>query len=383
MQIMATGILARGERGTKRAVLTFGQIVALQRGALLATCRSGPSKDSPDEGIEFFRSDDGGNTWSAAWRPFGATKLNGKLGSLKLAYLTELAPGRLLAAAMWIDRTTYPNQPLFNAETEGCLPMEILLAESADEGRSWSEWRLIPMPAEIGPASLTNPILKLHDGSLAMSIETNKHYEDRTQWYQKVLFFHSTDQGHTWGDPIVAGWDPTGRIFNWDMRACVAPDGRIATFAWTYNTQTVEYLNIHRRISQDQGHTWSAPEDLGITDQPGPPAVLPDGRIVLPWVDRFVSHSIRARVASAVDAPFDPASEVVIYTHGSEAIRDDNTGDLLAEMGAWSFGLPSATTLPDGNVLVAYYAGDDVAMDIHWTRLRPLHPRPQPPLPLL
>lgn len=371
MQIIETGILAQGERGTVRAILTFGQVVALQRGGLLATYRAGSTKDSDDEAIELRRSDDGGRTWRAPWRPFAQTSLNGKRGTLKICYITELTPGRLLAAVMWIDRTSYPGQPLFNADTEGCLPMEILLAESADEGQSWSAWRHIPMPAEIGPASLTNPILKLGNGGLAMSIETNKHYLDRAKWYQQVVFFHSTDLGLTWGEPVVAGQDATGRIFNWDLRCGVAPDGRIATFAWTYDTATTSYLNIHRRISADHGYTWSPPMDLGITDQAGPPAVLPDGRVVLPWVDRFVTHSIRARIAATVDAPFDPASETVIYTHGSEAKRDEKTGDLLAEMGAWAFGLPSATALPDGDVLVVYYAGDNGAMDIHWARLRP------------
>ncbi len=371
MQMIASGILAQGERGTARAILTFGQVVALHRGGLLATCRAGSSKDCADELIEFYRSVDGGHTWSGPVRPFTPPKLNGKTGSLKICYLTELTPGHLLAASMWIDRTTYPGQPLFNAETEGCLPMEILLAESRDDGHAWSEWRHVPMPAEIGPASLTNPILKLGDGALAMSIETNKHYEDSGRWYQKAVYFHSTDEGQRWSEPVVAGQDPSGRIFNWDMRACVAPDGRIATFAWTYDTQTTSYLNIQRRISTDGGHSWSAPEDLGITDQAGPPAVLADGRFVLAWVDRFVSHSIRARVAAGVNAPFDPASEVVVYTHGAEAKRDEKTGDLLAEMGAWSFGLPSATALPDGDVLVVYYAGDDGAMDIRWARLRP------------
>lgn len=370
MQISESGVLARGDRGTARAILTFGYVLALQTGGLLATCRAGSTKDGDDERIEFRRSDDGGRTWSAPWRPFEPTRLHGKLGTLKLCYLTELSPGRILAAAMWIDRASYPGQPLFNAETEGCLPMEILLAESYDEGESWSAWHHVPMPDEIGPASLTSPILKLADGGLAMSIETNKEYEDRSKWYQKVVFFHSADQGITWGAPVVAGQDPTGRIFNWDLRCCVAPDGRIATFAWTYDTATTSYLNIHRRLSEDQGHTWSLPADLGITDQSGPPAVLPDGRIVLAWVDRFGSHAIKARLAAAVDAPFDPASEVVIYTHGTAAKRDDNTGDLLAEMGAWSFGLPAATALPDGDVLVVYYAGDNGAMDLHWARLR-------------
>ncbi|MEZ4731353.1 MAG: sialidase family protein [Caldilineaceae bacterium] len=370
MQLVETGTLAYGERGTSRAILTFGQVIALHQGGLLASYRTGSTKDGDDEQIEFTRSADGGRTWSVPWRPFDPPVVNGKRGTLKLCYLTAVTPGRLLAAAMWIDRTTYPGQPLFNADTEGCLPMEILLATSQDEGQSWSAWRHVPMPAEIGPASLTNPILTLADGVLAMSIETNKQYDDRSKWYQKVVFFHSTDQGQSWSAPVVAGQDPTGRIFNWDLRCCVAPDGRIATFAWTYDTETTCYLNIHRRISLDHGYTWSPRVDLGITDQAGPPAVLPDGRIVLPWVDRFVTHSIRARVAAAVDAPFDPASEVVIYTHGGAAKRDDNTGDLLAEMGAWSFGLPSATALPDGDVLVVYYAGDNGAMDLHWARLR-------------
>jgi hypothetical protein len=40
-------------------------------------------------------------------------------------------------------------------------------------------------------------------------------------------------------------------------------------------------------------------------------------------------------------------------------------------MSIWSFGLPFAEVLPDGEVLVAYYAGTEAAMDIHWCRLLP------------
>jgi hypothetical protein len=369
-QIVESGILAHGERGTSRAIRTFGATVTLPHGVVLATCRVGSTKDSDDEHIELFRSQDGGRFWSAA-ETLTVTHPYGKPGSPKLCYLTALSNGRLLAACMWIDRAAHPGKPLFNAETEGCLPMDILLAESRDEGRTWGPWRNVSMPAEIGPASLTNPILRLADGALAMSIETNKTYLDRGKWYQKVVFFHSHDDGRTWGPPIVAGEDPTGRIFNWDLRCCVAPDGRIATFAWTYDTQNGRYLNIHRRISRDHGRTWSASEDIGITDQAGPPATLPDGRIVLVWVDRFVTHSIRARIAASVDAPFDPSSEVVLYIHGGQADRDESTGELLAEMGAWAYGLPFATVLPDGDILALYYAGDNAAMDIRWMRLRP------------
>jgi len=369
LHIIERGYLSRSQPNSDRANLTFPTITTLADGTILATWRAGSTKDSDDETIEFARSTDGGQSWGAPWRPFANPTVDDKAGTIKICYLTERNPGHLLAAAMWIDRTSYPGKPLFNDETEGCLPMSILLADSHDNGRSWSRWRVVPMPSEIGPASLTSPLLNLADGTLAMSIETNKHYLDDSPWMQKVVFFLSHDQGQTWGEPISAGEDPTGHIFNWDLRCGVAADGRVATFAWTYDTRTARYLNIHRRISSDHGKSWSAPVDLGFADQAARPAMIPDGRVLLAYVDRFGSHAIRARLASAVDAPFDPASEVVLYTHAEAATEDGNTGELLAEMGLWSFGLPYAEALPTGDVLVAYYAGTMDALDLYWVRL--------------
>lgn len=369
MHLLAHGILARGTPQSARAIFTFPQLSVLHDGTLLATCRVGSSKDSDDEVIEFYRSSDNGQSWQGPTHPFPTARVNGAGGTLKHVYLTPLAPDRLVAATMWIDRTSRPGHPLFNAVTEGCLPMAILIAESADQGATWSAWRQIPLPEEVGPPSLTSPIMRLADGSLAISIETNKHYEDASPWQQRVVFFHSQDEGQSWQGPSVVGYDPTGRIFNWDQRCAVTPDGRVGAFAWTYDTQTTRYLNIHRRISADNGHSWSPPEDLGFADQAAHPAVLPDGRVVLAWVDRFGSHSIRARLATDMAAPFDPASEVVVYTHGEAADQGDDTGALLAEMGLWSFGLPYAEVLPDGTVMVMYYAGNAAQMDIRWAKL--------------
>lgn len=367
------GYLGRGVAGTDSAMLTFGSLLQLADGALLATCRAGSTKDSADERVTLFRSTDNGHNWSELHRFAFHEPIDGARGSLKLVYLSELARGHLLAAGMWVDRETYPGRGLFNPETEGCLPMFIVLSDSHDNGETWQPWRVVELPADIGPASLTNPILKLPGGTLAMSIETNKHYLDSSPWRQRVVLFHSDDGGRSWGTPVVSGQDQHGRIFYWDQRAGVAPDGRIAAFEWTYDKQDGTYLNIHRAISADGGRSWSAFEDLDITDQPGHPAVLPDGRVVLPWVDRFHTRSIRARLAPAVDAPFEPDSEVVLYQleqPGATVSSGESTGELLAEMAVWTFGLPYAEALPDGDVLVLYYAGTEQALDIHSVRLR-------------
>ena len=387
MQIVDSGILSRGQPDSSRAILTFPTVIALEDGSLLASYRTGTTKDSDDETVEFVRSLDNGRTWSEPWKPFENPTLDGLSGSLRVCYLTELSPGHLLAAALWIDRTTYPGGGLFNEETEGCLPMSVLLADSDDNGESWSPWRLVPMPAEIGPPSLTAPVLMLADGSLALSIETNKQYNDASPWMQKVVFLHSQDHQGTkgrqgsggkpavdqrWGEPVVAGEDPSGRIFFWDLRCGVAPDGRVAIFAWTYDTVTTRYLNIHRRISADSGHTWTDVEDLGFADQAARPAMLADGRVVLPYVDRFGSRSIRARLAATIDAPFYAATEVVLYQQEqASGDQTDSTSELLSEMSLWTFGLPYGEALADGTALVVYYAGTDETMDIHWARIDP------------
>jgi hypothetical protein len=369
MQVSASGFISRAQPGTSRANLTFPSLTPLSDGTILATLRAGPTKDSASERIELYRSADGGLNWTGPVSPFTLPEIGGQQGTLKLCYITELSPGRLLAAAMWVDRTTYPGQPLFNAETEGCLPMAIVLANSTDNGESWSDWRHVVMPGEIGPPSLTSPILKLADGRLAMSIETNKPYLDASKWKQRAVYLYSSDVGQTWSAPETVAEDPSGRIFNWDLRCAVAPDGAIGSFAWTYDSTTAKYLDIHRRISQDNGKSWSEPEPVGVSDQAARPAIFSDGATVLAWVDRFGTKSIRARLAQRLDAPFEPASEVTIYTHPQPDTGSADTGEMLASMELWSFGLPFAAALPDGAALVVYYAGTAEALDIRWARI--------------
>ncbi len=372
MRIIERGTLNRGEPGTPRAISTFPSITPLNNGSLLAAYRVGSTKDSDDETIELRTSVDAGTTWSDPKRPFDST-VDGVLGSLKLTYVTELNDQHLLAAAMWVDRQAHPGKPLFNGETEGCLPMKILLADSHDRGETWSTWRTVPIPDYIGPPSLTNPVLCLPSGRLAISIETNKAYDDSSKWMQRVVYLYSSDNGRTWTDPAPTCQDPAARIFNWDQRAGVCPAGRVATFTWTYDSEAAKYLNIRRRISSDEGASWSEPDDLGFADQAAHPAILPDGQVVLAWVDRFGSRSIRARLASSVDGAFSAGSEVVLYQlppdETAQTAGDGQTGELLAEMGVWSFGLPFAEALPDGDVMVLYYEGDASSMQVCWARL--------------
>ena len=374
MRILDAGIVTESAPGTKRAVYTFPALLACRDGTLLLTCRRGSDKDCADEWVELFRSDAGGRSWTRVESEIPPARVGGAYSSLRVVYLTELDAGHLLAASMWIDRETYRGAPLFNPRTEGCLPMGIFLADSFDGGRSFSAWRPVDLPADIGPPSLTNPLIKLPDGALLLSIETNKHYHDESKWVQRVVALRSYDGGLSWDAPSDAGYDPTGRIFHWDQRVGLAADGGLVSFAWIYDTLAGRYRNIRRRHSADSGRTWTAAQDIGIADQAGRPAMLPDGRVALAWVDRFGSGSIRARLAADARADFDPGGEVVIYDHSGNTRRTDGTGATLDDMSIWTYGLPYAEALENGEVMVVYYAGDQRTMDIRYARLAPDNP---------
>lgn len=376
MRILETVTLHSGVPGTRRAVAAFPTVTALADGSLLSTCSIGTGKDSDDLTIELRRSTDGGRTWSDAETPF-TSELDGVKGSLKVCYLTRLDGDRLVACVLWIDREAYPGQPLFNPVTEGCLPMVIILSDSPDNGRTWGAWRRVVTPESVGPPSLTSPLLRLPSGRLLLSIESNKTYLDDSRWFQHVVYMATDDEGLTWTPAWIVSQDPTGRIANWDQRTAVAPDGRLVSFTWTYDFDAVAYRNVHRRLSSDGGRTWTEPEDLGFADQPSRPAIRPDGRIVLAWVDRYGSRTILARSAASIDAPFEASTEVVLFDAREPAPRTPGSPDggttreALVEMGTWSYGLAYAEALPDGDVAVVHYApGIDGATDLRFHRLR-------------
>ena len=374
MKIVGQGTIHRGQVGTNRAVATFPMVSVLNNGLLLAAYKVGPNKDSEKANIELRWCSDLGETWTEAITPFSST-LNGKFGSLWEAFPQQLSSGRLIVTAMWVDRQSFPGQPLFHPETEGFLPMEIVLAESDDDGHTWSPWKIVPTPESLGPPSLTSPLLELPSGNWALSIETNKPYLDSSKWYQRVDYLYSSDHGKTWGTHHTVSQDPTGQMYNWDQRAGVTPDGEIVTFTWYYDSHTGTYKNIQRRISEDEGLTWTDPEDLGIKDQASRPAILGDGRIVLAWVDRFDTQTIRARMSTTTDSSFLAETEIILYDHKEAMqkipLKGDSTAELLSvsEMLCWTYGLPFATTLPNGEVMVVYYSGSTESMGIDWVRL--------------
>lgn len=357
---------------------TFTTLERLSGGRLLAGFRTGSAKDSADEGIRIMGSDDDGATWQTVCEGFGDVP-PGSGGRIRAVGFTEVSPGRLGGVFMWMDRSD-PSLPLANPDTQGILPSKILVAESEDGGHSWGPLRDVPLQPHKGNA-LTGNILVLRDGTLALPYEAWKEYHDHDPGQHHAALRLSSDGGQTWTGPEIVAHDDAGRLLYWDQRLAVNPeDGRLVGMFWTHDREAQQDVHIHLAWGSPDGKSWSQPVSTGIAGQICAPLWLPGGRVFAAYVHRHHPPSMRAVLSDDAGQSWMAADELVFYEKsrggqesGMGGKRD--FGDYWADMSVWTFGHPAAVSLGslDGrtssDVLVAYYAGDETTMSLHWVRI--------------
>jgi hypothetical protein len=142
---------------------------------------------------------------------------------------------------------------------------------------------------------------------------------------------------------------------------------------WTHDPATGQDLPVHISWGSPDGRRWSAPESTGLPGQHCQPIAVGGNRLVAVYARRREAPGIRAIVSRDFGRTWDKATETVLYASalGAEAgeAGPRREGDLWDDMVAWRFGHPRGVLLPDGSVLVVYYAGDDETKSARWARL--------------
>ena len=372
MKIADRGLVFLGENGGDRSSACFHGVCVLPEGRWLVGFRASPKKaDAFPQRVLVTWSDDGGKTWSGAKEPFANRAIDGAEGVWRAGQPTALGGGRVAMVLYWVDASD-PGRPFFNEETEGLLDSRVFLTLSQDRGETWSQPRLLDTRPFTMPTPITGPILVLPSGEWALQFETNKSYDDRSVWHHKSVLMYSSDEGQTWPEFAEVAADPRARLFYWDQRPKVAADGSLLDVFWTFDRQAAVYLNIHARVSKDNGRTWSELWDTGLPGQPAPPVWLPDGRIAMPYVDRQAKPIVKLRVSSDGGRTWPEATELIL----DDRLKQEHEGgkssmqDAWSEMAAFSVGLPTTAGLPDGGLLVVYYAGTRTDhTGLYWVRL--------------
>ncbi|WP_417460180.1 sialidase family protein [Kordiimonas sp.] len=212
---------------------------------------------------------------------------------------------------------------------------------SDDGGYTWSDHKLMPRDPLIKAgrdafapysSALRGRMVECADGSLLIPAYNGSLAGCELP---AVRFFRSEDDGESWQvqDTLISLPD----ISLAEPALAYWPKGALTVFNRTGHNE--DRLVI--ASSYDEGETFSKPESVGIKGHPYDPLVLPDGRLFLVYGYRHEPMGVRARLVE-LGQRLEDADEVVI--------RDDSASK--------DVGYPSATRLPSGQILIAYYIAD-------------------------
>ncbi len=373
MRIVDQGTIFDATAAPRQArFCTFTSLNCMEGGRLIVAFRVGSAKDSPDEDVYILSSSDMGKTWQQTFMGFGDIPEGGS-GRIRSIGLTALPSGKLMASIVSVDHAD-PTLPLANPETQGILPTSVYVTESDDDGRSWSTPRQVTLDPHTGNA-ITGDLLQLQDGKVALPYEAWKGYHDSTPGEHHAALRISDDGGQTWHGPAIVAHDPANRLLFWDQRLTVSPDdGRLFGIFWTHDRQEQEDVPMHSGWGSADGYEWSTPRSMGMAGQIAAPLALPGGRIFAAYVHRHHPPSLRAVLSEDFGESWQGNEELVFYEKGrggGEAGMDGprDFADYWADMGIWTFGHPAPARLPNGDVMVAYYAGNQEAMGMYWVRI--------------
>ena len=358
------------QQDTSRRTAFMDGLLRLQSGTWLSGFTVGPEKNHPTGTLQLSRSRDGGRNWSLVPFEF-ETQVGGVPGCLSSGELVEVEPGRLLVFTTWFDRSD-PSRPLFNPETEGILRSRLLVAESTDEGDSWSAWREVPTPGLTGCA-ITGPIVQWSDGTIALTFESFKEFDDPTPVRPAAWLLRSHDDGATFGELFRIAQDPQNEIYYWDQRLCPSPTpGDFVAMFWTHDRasqrdRTVHFLQASCSAGESSA---SLPVETTIPGQIAAPLILEDGRILAFVVDRDRPGTMRLWQSSDNGLTWPAAECLVVHEHEEQAalsqgLTDIDFGAFWVDMGRWSFGHPAIRHSGAGRVMVSWYAGTPEWMSVH------------------
>ena len=201
------------------------------------------------------RSEDGGITWSPAYR----VPVNSPHGPV------NLSDGRLMYAgvALWTDER------------------QVGVWVSADDGNSWELQSPIPVRPGDDPANYHElHAVEANDGRWIVQIRNHNPLNDR-----ETLQTHSTDAGKTWVEPYSIGvWGLPSHLLR-------LSDGRLLM---TYGHRR-QPLGNQARLSDDNGTTWSDPmiihgdASFGDLGYPSTAEISP-GHFVTVWYEKLADN---------------------------------------------------------------------------------------------
>ncbi|HCN06949.1 MAG TPA: hypothetical protein DIT01_03375 [Lentisphaeria bacterium] len=350
---------------------TMAGLVPLSEDEFLCVYQRGPAAESPDSYYAKCRSLDGGKTYVDEG-PLWDKKSEEKQYSYIYGYPILMEDGTLILGGFRWDRSG-PDEDVYNPETKGAVPCEILISRSIDKGRTWTLPQIIKSP-EGRTGNSSSRIITLQDGRLLMPVETWKAWDDPEPPMQSSVVLFSSDKGETWDEYSVAAHDPTGHVLYWNGMFTRLQDKRIFVMYWAKDYHSGQDCNIKATWSPDEGRTWQEPYDTGIAGQMGSSIDIGRNRVLAVYNRRDLEGPGIYVSISEDGGETWPAFEehtLIWDARGRDILGDrDREHTSIYDEGLFAFGKPDAVLLPNGQVYIGFWVTVAFVRHLRWIKLQ-------------
>ncbi len=336
----------------------------LSSGKILASFRLGSNKDSADGNCLVAESVDWGKNWTIISDGF-ETALDSIAGEIRVAELSEMADGSVVAFVLWVDRRT--GKVLYDGQTDSVLPTKLAMTRSSDGGKTWGIYQKLDTKNFLGPA-ISGPTLHLPEQGWLVPFE---NFQPGSGIHTANALFSSN--GETFDRLLTVAHDSQNKVYFFDARHAQSPKtGRLVAMFWTYNRQTEKDEDIHIAWGDPAILKWERPFSTGIRGQVCQPLPLIDGRLAAFYVHRHPPGSLRLILSEDNGKTWDRQNELVVYKCDSTKQKGLDGKSNYAQywddmLMTWTFGHPTGVLLPDNTLLLGYYAGPNVnCLSVYW-----------------
>ena len=368
IEIRGTGHIYRNPKPHLRARHAWHPtLVVVDQNELIAAFDIGEAVESLDYRTYISRSHDSGQTWDAPVPIFPDNLIqHSTRRTTHIARPKRMSNGELVAFVGRFYRDD-PEQGIWNPDTTGLVEMDLMVARSPDDGRTWEQPHHIAPPLVGQPFEVCHNIVELADGQWLAPVSCLRRWTGEAPNGLKVIGMVSDDQGGTWRTYMDILDDFANGIVHFEQSVVQLVDGRLLAVGWGFDERSGKTKAVNYAISNDCKTFSTPPRPTGLNGETSKLLALPDGRVVC--VYRGIDPPGLCGTIVHLDGEDWRHDEPQVLWQGDRLTKMFGEATATEELRSLKLGCPNLALLPDDDVLVAFWCHEDEVYNIRWVRL--------------
>ena len=365
IEITDTGLVYRNPMPHLKSLHAyFPSAVELSNGRLAVAMDIGQAFESTNMRSFICFSDDLGKTWTAPTKIFEPDTSSDISTTCRISKAPE---GNIAGLACIFDRSR-SECGLGNPQTEGFVKTEMVMLQSSDDGKTWSN-----------PKSFSNSLDWQHYETCSTFLCIDKDrwlapcaiwpdWQGKNPFDNCSIAFISDDGGKTFPrwTKVIDDWE--NNTASWEQKVTALSDGRLLGVCWAYDYVHKKNLKNRYTLSNNRGDSFSQFRETPLQGETCSILGLEDNKVVCVY-RRMDKPGLWCHLAKIENDTWIPITDTPLW--GTHVLAHDTQSDsMLEQMSSLRFGFPNLIRLANGDIFVVFWCVEDCVSNIRWFRLK-------------